>query len=372
VGIKKYCWTDIKAEKMLYIKLKKEGLIMKKRIVAMMMALMMAVGLAGCGGSNDAADNSASSTTNAGTGVASAAGENLTVSLSNVIHADEYSIWYSASAVDKDKKPEIYVLYNDGTYINGNTEYTFKELSEMTDEDIVSCVQSSWNAKKDSAAANANQEEAADIVKEKGYRYYEEYYYASDESSKDRSVYSIVGGMLFTIGEYMDEFGYWDYSEGYSDYFEGEEEMLNDNESWLNGFWLSVYQSNRDEIWTWYINGEPQEDDFYESIKEQYLTAASEACDSELAALASEVSYDGGTYTIHATTDSTGNNVQSESIALSEGGGNSITGLQQPQAILESYYGGYTLSNGDVFVVRTSDDVTFSLDTKDTEGIEVD
>jgi hypothetical protein len=362
---------------MLYIKLKKEGLIMKKRIVAMMMALMMAVGLAGCGGSNDAADNSASSTTNAGTGVASAAGENLTVSLSNVIHADEYSIWYSASAVDKDKKPEIYVLYNDGTYIKGEKDYTFKELSEMTDEDIVSYAQSSWNAKSDSAAANADSETAANIAEEKGFPGYQKYYFAAGESSKDSIANGIVGDMLSEIGIFMEAYGYADYIEGYSDSFEGEEAMLNDDmlndEIELTDFWLSVYRSDKDEIWTWFVNG-AESDDFFVSIKEQYLAAASEACDSELAALVSDVPYDRGTYTIHARTDSTGNNVQSEGIIFSEDDNKNIIGILQPQAILECYYGGYTLSNGDgaVLVIRTSSDTTFLLDTKDAEGIEVD
>jgi hypothetical protein len=352
---------------MLYIKLKKEGLIMKKRIVAMVMALTMAVGLAGCGGSG-----SASSSTNAGTGASSAAGKNLTVSLSDAIHANEYSIWYSASAVDKDKKPEIYVLYNDGTYLKGDKDYTFKELSEMTDEDIVSYAQSSWNAKSDSAAANADSETAANIAEEKGFPDYQKYYFAAGESSKDSIADSIVGDVLSEIAVFMEAYGYLDYIEGYSDSFEGEEDMLN-YEIELTDFWLSVYRSDKDQIWTWFFNG-AEEDDFFVSIKEQYLAAASEACDSELAALVSDVAYDRGTYTIHARTDSTGNNVQSEGIIFSEDDNKNITGILQPQAILECYYGGYTLSNGDgaVLVVRTSSDITFSLDTKDAEGIEVD
>jgi hypothetical protein len=354
---------------MLYIKLKKEGLIMKKRIVAMVMALTMAVGLAGCGGSG-----SASSSTNAGTGASSATGKNLTVSLSDAIHANEYSIWYSASAVDKDKKPEVYVLYNDGTYIKGEKEYTFKELSEMTDEDVVSFAQSSWNAEKDSAATNADSETAAKIAEEKGFPGYQKYYFAVSESKKDSIADDIVGDVLSTIAECMEVYGYLDYIEGYSDIFEveGEEAMLND-EIELTDFWLSVYHSNRDEIWTWLANG-TEEDDFFVSIKEQYIAAASEACDSELATLVSDVAYDRGTYTIHARTDSTGNNVQSEGIIFSEDDNKNITGILQPQAILECYYGGYTLSNGDgaVLVVRTSSDITFSLDTKDAEGIEVD
>jgi hypothetical protein len=340
---------------------------MKKRIVAMMMALTMAVGLAGCGGS-------ASSSTNAGTGAASAAGENLTVSLSSVIHADEYSIWYSASAVDKDQKPDIYVLYNDGTYIKGGEEYTFKELSEMADEDIVSYVQSSWNAKKNSAAAKADSETAENIVKEKGFPEYLDYYSAHDESTKNNIMNKCVFDNLSYIATAMPEYGYTEYIEGYGD-FEGEEDMLIDFELWLGDFWVTIYQSNKDAIWTWFINGESQEDDLFVSVKEQYIAAASAACDSELAAMdTAEVSYDGGTYTIHATTDSTGNNVQSESIGFSEDNGSSkkITGSRQPQAILEAYYGGYTLDGGNVFVIRTTSDVTFSLDTKDTEGIEVD
>jgi hypothetical protein len=119
-------------------------------------------------------------------------------------------------------------------------------------------------------------------------------------------------------------------------------------------FWLSIYRSDKEKLWTWYSESQSNDDEFFQSVKEQYIAAARETCGSDLPELeTASANYDErGTYTITAETDSTGNNIETETIKLSEQYNNNLkisatdsitfSSTLSPQAILESYYGGYT------------------------------
>jgi hypothetical protein len=324
---------------------------MRKRIVAMMMALMMVAGLAGCGST--------------GNSTVSSSKGNSGMTLSEAIHDGKYSIWYGTSAVNKDNEPRIYVLYDDGTCISGKelddgTAYTFKELSEMSDEDIVSFVQSVWNEKIDEEAASANLEALRAIANEKGFGEYAEYYISGD----DDEIFFKLGA----AGDYMYNNTYFDPEMDQAGMDAEIEDMLESD------FWISIYQSNKEQIWTWFGNGYSKDDEFYQNVKAQYIAAASAACDSEFAEVEkTEPDYERGTYTITAKTDATGNNIQSETIEFSGNSyGTTISSAWSPQAILECYYGGYKDSTGSLFVIRTGSNTTFTLDTTDTKGITVD
>jgi hypothetical protein len=240
----------------------------------------------------------------------------------------------------------------------------------MSDEDIVSFVQSVWNEKIDEEAADAYKETLRAIANEKGFGEYLGYYI----SGNDDGILPFV-----EMAEVMNWFGYEEYLEGYNEEFsEAEMDAAIEDElgSYLGDFWLSIYQSNKEQIMTWYWNSGSDDDEFCQSVKEQYIAAASAACDSEFAEVEIAPNYDErGTYTITAKTDSTGNNIQSETIEFSGLGDSfskTISSARSPQAILECYYGGYLDSKDNLFVTRTGSNTTFTLDTADTKGIEVD
>lgn len=61
--------------------------------------------------------------------------------LSEILWGNDVSVWYMCNKVGKDEIPNyVYIMYGDGTYIGiskSNSEYTFGELSKMTDEEII-------------------------------------------------------------------------------------------------------------------------------------------------------------------------------------------------------------------------------------------
>lgn len=367
---------------------------MKKRMAAMMMALMMAVGLAGCGSADEAVYEPDSTSTSKkeekDTVSTSKNKDDAVMTLSEAIHDGEYTIWYSASEVDKDEEPTIYVLYDDGTCISGKKldgeAYTFRELSEMSDEDIVSHVQSIWKKKKENEAALTNEKTIKAIEDEKGFMGYYDYL-SGDSSSVEEEVAAVLVDISIEMGY---EYGYYlAFGEFYDEELsvdEQDEAVKAIIEERYNDFWLSLYQSDKQDIWIWdWYDDMGRNTEFFKSVEEQYIEAASVACDSEFAEVeTASANYDErGTYTIAAETDSTGNNIETETIKftgqynksvtpnLSSTNSITISSTLSPQTILESYYGGYSGDDG-LFVMRTGSNTQFTLDTKDTEGITVD
>jgi hypothetical protein len=360
----------------------------------MMMALMMAAGLAGCGSADEAVYEPDSTSTSKkeekDTVSTSKNKDNASMTLSEAIHDGEYTIWYSASEVDKDEEPTIYVLYDDGTCISGKKldgeAYTFRELSEMSDEDIVSHVQSIWKKKKENEAALTNEKTIKAIEDEKGFMGYYDYL-SGDSSSVEEEVAAVLVDISIEMGY---EYGYYlAFGEFYDEELsvdEQDEAVKAIIEERYNDFWLSLYQSDKQDIWIWdWYDDMGRNTEFFKSVEEQYIEAASAACDSEFAEVeTASANYDErGTYTIAAETDSTGNNIETETIKftgqynksvtpnLSSTNSITISSTLSPQTILESYYGGYSGDDG-LFVMRTGSNTQFTLDTKDTEGITVD
>lgn len=117
---------------------------MKKRIVAMAMAVMMAATAMGCGKSNG---KLSVSTGTSGEHVTSddhkVTTEIETKTLSQVLSENEYTIWFDINSVDKSTGGmDVVIFYNDGTYIS--TVMLGKKLgecSQMSDEEIKSYVE---------------------------------------------------------------------------------------------------------------------------------------------------------------------------------------------------------------------------------------
>lgn len=122
---------------------------MKKRIVAMAMAVMMAATAMGCGKSDE---KLSVSTGTSGEHVTSddhkVTSEIETKTLSQVLNENEYTIWFDIHSVDKSlggAESDVVIFYNDGTYIS--TDMMGKKLgeySQMSDEEIKSYVEEKW------------------------------------------------------------------------------------------------------------------------------------------------------------------------------------------------------------------------------------
>lgn len=118
---------------------------MKKRIVAMAMAVMMAATAMGCGKSNE---KLSVSTGTSGEHVTSddnkVTTEIETKTLSQVLSENEYTIWFDIDSVGKNVGgvlDYIVIFYNDGTYIVTNVDKKLGEYSQMSDEEIKSYVE---------------------------------------------------------------------------------------------------------------------------------------------------------------------------------------------------------------------------------------
>lgn len=118
---------------------------MKKRIVAMAMAVMMAATAMGCGKSNG---KLSVSTGTSGEHVTSddhkVTTEIETKTLSQVLSENEYTIWYNISSVDKNVGGDylhVVVFYKDGTYIGTSIDKRLGECAQMSDEEIKSYVE---------------------------------------------------------------------------------------------------------------------------------------------------------------------------------------------------------------------------------------
>lgn len=348
---------------------------MRKRFLAVMMAAAMAVTMVGCG----KADNSGAAGTSKNNTASTSKDnkkdsktENLNATVSSIINNGEYSIWYESSDIDKDNKPAVYVLYNDGSYIvtksyEGSTDYTFKELAGMTDDEILSYVEDSWKAYNESKAEVDFKNEMSNTASKLGFNGYGDYYITGDAEELNSYVEDIYRDLLNFALDYVNDMDD-DARTADIDY----ESML--HEFGFGDFWIDWIQEHYDsyvaDFYGMMIDGE--EPDCSE-LEASYLAAASAACDDALAEVKAGFTgaYDKGSYTITIWTDSTGNNVKQEDIVFSDDFRWEFKSYAYPHAILDVYYGGY--NNGShVCVIRTSEGTSFAFDALGTEGVNVD
>lgn len=348
---------------------------MRKRFLAVMMAAAMAVTMVGCG----KADNSGAAGTSKNNTASTSKDnkkdsktENLNATVSSIINNGEYSIWYKSSDIDKDNKPAVYVLYNDGSYIvtksyEGSTDYTFKELAGMTDDEILSYVEDSWKEYNESKAEVDFKNEMSNTASKLGFNGYGDYYITGDAEELNSYVEDIYRDLLNFALDYVNDMDD-DARTADIDY----ESMM--HECGFGDFWIDWIHEHYDsyvaDFYGMMIDGE--EPDCSE-LEASYLAAASAACDAALAEVKAGFTgaYDKGSYTITIWTDSTGNNVKQEDIVFSDDFIWEFKSYAYPRAILDVYYGGY--NNGShVCVIRTSEGTSFAFDALGTEGVNVD
>lgn len=344
---------------------------MRKRFLAVMMAAAMAVTMVGCGKADNSSAAGTSKNNTASTSKDNkkdSKAENLNATVSSIINNGEYSIWYDSSDIDKDNKPAVYVLYNDGSYIvTKSTNYTFKELAGMTDDEILSYVEDSWKAYNESKVEADLKKEMSKTASKLGFNGYGDYYITGDSEKLNSDIVDEYRMLLVSTVDYvydMDD----DARTADIDY----ESMM--HQYGFGDFWIDWIQEHYDsyvaDFYGMMIDGE--EPDCSE-LEASYLAAASAACDDALAEVKAgfTVSYDKGSYTITVWTDSTGNNVKQEDIVFSDGSSWVFKSYAYPRAILDVYYGGY--NNGSrVCVIRTSAETSFAFDALGTEGVNVD
>ncbi len=344
---------------------------MKKRIVAMAMAVMMAATAMGCGKSNE---KLSVSTGTSGEHVTSddhkVTSEIETKTLSQVLSENEYTIWFDIRSVDKNECGvgcDVVIFYNDGTYIS--TDMMGKKLgeySQMSDEEIKSYVEEKWKTNKDERADNSLAEVYKEKASELGYYYYGVYYVNQDMGMLSASLKELVFDATEEIA-----FSYESGEEVPEDVLERLNEQYGSVVvDWVRNNWEQAFSdlqqytcSNLDEI------------------TNSYIAAASAACDSafeELKNSQSAVSYDKGKYYLSVWTDATGNNVQKELICFVDSDGKqgshyNLNGVVADQPLYDSYYGGYKKESGnDMLVMRADFNTRFEFDAVGTDGIAID
>lgn len=338
--------------------------------MAAVMAVIMAATMTGCGKDDSTSAKSDKTSTKKESKTEKSTEQDEALTLSGIISGSDYSIWYRTKDVDKDSSPDIYVLYNDGTYISASSwginssAPTFKELSEMSDEEIVSYVENEWKEARESEAASQNEKNVSDVQS----KYYEYYSYLStgnmdDFNNRIREKYVDILVMVLenyvmdvdveagTIDADFDEINL-----GFDDFMED---------------WLKEHPEDEVEfvINTEYGGGSLP--DFTE-LCEAYFNYQKEGYEADIAnAETATASYEKSTYTINAYTDASGNNIKDEEIVFDNNNSWGIEYGVYPKPVLDAFYGGY--SEGDrLYLIRTTQDALFELDDKDTEGLIVD
>lgn len=330
---------------------------MKRRILAIIMAVTMAAAMTGCGdsASKDSAQSSVPASQSTTTDNNKAPGEKTVKTLTEVLNENDYSIWFITHDVDKNTAPYIKILYKDGTYISCSIDgKRLGDYAQMTDEEILSLVEDTWKSNKDNNAQNSLENEYKSIAAQLGYGYYGEYYMTRDTQALQENLKD-------AFCQYAEPFVYGADSEIYEEF-----------ESYYGSFMLDWLNEHPEQAQKLLDEGiEPD----WNEISDAYITAASAVCDSSFAEIngnQEEVSYDKGAYTVSVWTDASGNKVEKERVDFSDDGIWELKGYVSAQPIYDSYYGGYLTGNGDVCIIRTSSNIRFEFDSTDTEGVSVD
>lgn len=341
---------------------------MKKRMVAMVMAVMMVATMTGCGKSDDKLTVSVG--TPAGQTVADSnkvPGEKEVKTLTQILDENEYTIWYDINAVDKNDFPNIMIFYNDGTYIYlGQSSEGNKKLGEyaqMSDEEIKTYVEEKSKEVNDMRAENALAEECKQKASELGYYCYGDYYATQNIEMLKLNVSTLISMSEGEICQYDGDVPADVYEELKQQYSGAVVDWVKDNWEQARTDLEQGTVSNLDEI------------------TNSYIAEAGAVCDGALEELKNsqpEVSYDRGHYYISVWTDATGNKVQKEQVSLRKPDGSGdptleLIGVVGAQPVYESYYGGYFKENGGkMWITRIDSNIRFEYDAIGTEGVTID
>lgn len=341
---------------------------MKKRMVAMVMAVMMAATMTGCGKSDD--KQTVSVGTPAGQTVADSnkvPGEKEVKTLTQILDENEYTIWYDTDAVDKNNFSNIMIFYNDGTYTylgkSGEGDKKLGEYAQMSDEEIRTYVEEKSKEVNERSAENSLAEVCKQKASELGYYYYGDYYATQNMELLKQNVTSLI---------YMSEEEIYQYDGDVPAdvYEELKRQYCSVVVDWVKDHW----EQARTDLEQGTVSN-------LDEITNSYIAEAGAACDGALEELKNsqpEVSYDRGHYYISVWTDATGNKVQKERVNLLKPDGSTGTmleliGVVGAQPVYESYYGGYLKeSGGKMWITRIESNIRFEYDAIGTEGVTID
>ncbi|MBO5335933.1 MAG: hypothetical protein J6A94_02225 [Lachnospiraceae bacterium] len=95
------------------------------------------------------------------------------LALSEILYGNEVSVWYDCDRIDKVAIPDVYVMYGDGTYMK-DSEYTFGELSKMTDKEIIAWAENSFEERNAGICVYCytHSEEMKELLNSFGYEEY--------------------------------------------------------------------------------------------------------------------------------------------------------------------------------------------------------
>ena len=341
---------------------------MKKRMVAMVMAVMMAATMTACGKSDDKLTVSVGTPVERDTTDSNKVpGEKEVKTLTQILDENEYTIWYDIDAVDKNNFPNIMIFYNDGTYTylgqSGEGNKKLGEYAQMSDEEIRTYVEEKSKEVNERSAENSLAEECKQKASELGYYYYGDYYATQNMELLKQNVTNLIYMSAEEIYQY-------DGDVPADVYEELKRQYSSAVVDWVKDHW----EQARTDLEQGTVSD-------LDEITNSYIAEASAACDGALAELKNsqpDVSYDRGHYYISVWTDATGNKVQKERVNLRKPDGSAGTmleliGVVGAQPVYESYYGGYLKeSGGKMWITRIESNIRFEYDAIGTEGVTID
>ena len=288
---------------------------MKRKLMMVSMMAILSLSLFACGSKDTTSSSNGSARTNTEK-EADTKNENVGT-FSQLFTNNDVSVWYSCEAIDKEEKPDVYLMYGDGTFlrIDATESKTFADLSKMTDEEIVSWIDNGNEALMYYRLYKGELEaDACNSVTD-----YENTWKIASIALDD--VYREIGGTT---------------SEGGINIDPDELKSLQDQVNATKEFILNEINTK---------------------LAEQGGSAKSR-------------------YGFSIYTDASGNNVDREVLTLKKIGLGrktiSITNKIKSGDVYDSHYSGFVTEDGDYFLMRMKGDMEFVFDEIGTDGISVD
>lgn len=237
---------------------------------------------------------------------------------SQLFTGNKVNVWYSCETIDKEDTPSVYVMYGDGTYLKVGEQKskTFAELSKMTDEEIISWVEDNWNGRN------------------KALMYYQQHKEELEEDARNSLPDSEDRDLIVT---------------------------------------MALDDANRE------ISGKGRGD---EELAPEILNRVQDQVNATKEYIVNEVNTrlaaDGGIpnprYGFSVYTDASGNNVDTEVLALEGENRKAVTGTDKIKSgdVYDSHYSGFLTYDGDYFLMRMKGDMEFVFDEIDADGVVVD
>lgn len=286
---------------------------MKRKLMMVSMMAILSLSLFACGSKDTTSSSNGSARTNTEK-EADTKNENVGT-FSQLFTNNDVSVWYSCEAIDKEEKPDVYLMYGDGTFlrIDATESKTFADLSKMTDEEIVSWIDNGNEALMYYRLYKGELEkDACNSVTD-----YENTWKIASIALDD--VYREIGGTT---------------SEGGINIDPDELKSLQDQVNATKEFILNEINTK---------------------LAEQGGSAKSR-------------------YGFSIYTDASGNNVDREALITETHGWIEISSTNKIKSgdVYDSHYSGFMANDGKYYLMRMSDDMAFTFDEIGADGISVD